>query len=185
MGRTLILTCIMVLCFFTASVHSHYHSQTLPWVPKAAKVTNLHFFLHEILSGENATAVMVARANITNNANNSTVPLGCVAVLDDQIKIGSEHNSEVIGNAQGLAVSPSRNGATVVVYLDFGFTKGEFNGSSISVFSRNLVTETERELAVVGGRGKFRMATGFALLKTYFLNQTNLIVEYNVTVFHY
>ena len=70
--------------------------------------------------------------------------------------------------------------------MDFGFTQGEFNGSSISVFSRNPITETERELAVVGGRGKFRMAKGFAHLKTYFVNfmSGDAIVEYNVTVIH-
>ncbi|XVE48895.1 hypothetical protein DITRI_Ditri01bG0038400 [Diplodiscus trichospermus] len=49
----------------------------------------------------------------------------------------------------------------------------------------NPVTEKERELAVIGGRGKFRMAKGFAVLKTYFLINTSVIVEYNVTVIHH
>ncbi|KAJ0076970.1 hypothetical protein Patl1_36087 [Pistacia atlantica] len=64
---------------------------------------------------------------------------------------------------------------TLVAYLDFGFTWG-----SISVFSRNPVLERERELAAVGIRGKLRMARGFALLKTYFVNETtgDVVVEY-------
>ncbi|MBA0785091.1 hypothetical protein Gotri_026290, partial [Gossypium trilobum] len=76
------------------------------------------------------------------------------------------------------------NTTTGVMYVDFGFTKGKFKGSSISLFSRNPITDTEREVAVVGGRGKFRMAKGFALLKTYFLNATTVIVDFNVTVIH-
>ncbi|XWS62666.1 hypothetical protein CRYUN_Cryun06bG0030400 [Craigia yunnanensis] len=184
MRRTLILTWILVVCLSMAPVHSQYHSQTLPCVPKAAKVTNLHFFLHEITGSKNPTAVMVGRANITSNDNNSPVPFGSVVTIDDPLTIGPEHNSEAIGTAQGLGVSASKNTPTVVLYLDFGFIKGKFKGSSISIFSRNPVTEKERVLSVVGGRGKFRMAKGFAQLKTYFVNETTLIAEYNMTVIH-
>ncbi|WKA03155.1 hypothetical protein VitviT2T_021281 [Vitis vinifera] len=67
------------------------------------------------------------------------------------------------------------------------FTTGKLNGSSFGVFSQNPVTETYRKLAVVGGRGKFRMARGFAKLKTCDLNFTTecSFIEYKVTVFHY
>ncbi|XVE93799.1 hypothetical protein REPUB_Repub01dG0226100 [Reevesia pubescens] len=154
-----IITWILVLTFGMSPVYSQYYSKTVRDAPKAEKVTNLHFFFHDTLGGKNPSAVLVARANIT----------------------------EVIGNAQGLWVSSGKDIPTLVAFFDFGFTKGEFNGSSISVFSRNPIVETERELAVVGGRGKFRMAKGFAQLKTYFLNVTNgyAIVEYNVTVIHH
>ncbi|XVE67122.1 hypothetical protein DITRI_Ditri08aG0135200 [Diplodiscus trichospermus] len=136
--------------------------------------------------GKNPSAVLVARANITVD-DKSPSPFSSVFAIDDPLIVGPELTSEVIGNAQGLWVSTGRDIPTLVAYFDFGFTKGEFNGSSISVFSRNPISETERELAVVGGRGKFRMAKGFAQLKTYFVNVTNgdAIVEYNVTVFHY
>jgi hypothetical protein len=75
----------------------------------------------------------------------------------------------------------------LVAFLDFGFPSGEFNGSSISMLSRNPVTQIEREFAVVGGRGKFRMARGFANLKCIFFNASNgdSIVEYKVVVRHY
>ncbi|XP_021286759.1 dirigent protein 4-like [Herrania umbratica] len=175
MGRTLMLAWILVLCLW----------QILPCVPKVEKVTNLHFFLHETTGGADPTAVMVAPPDITSNDNSSPVPFGSVFAIDDPLTVGPERNSGVIGNAQGLGVSASKDTTTVVLYLDFGFTKGKFNGSSISIFSRNPVIEKERELSVVGGRGKFRMAKGFALLKTYFLNETTVIVEYNVTVIHY
>jgi hypothetical protein len=55
------------------------------------------------------------------------------------------------------------------------------------MLSRNPVTQIEREFAVVGGRGKFRMARGFANLKCIFFNASNgdSIVEYKVVVRHY
>ncbi|KAL9377123.1 hypothetical protein Peur_031243 [Populus x canadensis] len=74
---------------------------------------------------------------------------------------------------KGPYVSSSQHIPSLVTYFHFGFTAGEFNGSSISVFSRNPISNTKRELAVVGRRGEFRLATGFAQLKTYFLNATN------------
>ncbi|XVE67121.1 hypothetical protein DITRI_Ditri08aG0135100 [Diplodiscus trichospermus] len=164
----------------------YYYSDSQPYVPAPEKVTNLHFFLHDTISGKNPFAVMVARPNVTTAFNGTTSPFGSVFATDDPLTVGPELTSEVIGNAQGLWVSTGQDIVSLVVYWDLGFTQGEFNGSSISVFSRNPITQTERELAVVGGRGKFRMAKGFAHLKTYFVNFTSgdAIVEYNVTVIH-
>ncbi|XVE93807.1 hypothetical protein REPUB_Repub01dG0226900 [Reevesia pubescens] len=98
---------------------------------------------------------MVAQANITSNNNFSPVP--SIVVHDDPFTIGLEPTSEIIGNAQGLQVLAGRDTTTVMMYMDYGFTK------------------------VVGGRGKFKMAKGFALLKTYSLDNISIIVEYNVT----
>ncbi|MBA0797086.1 hypothetical protein Gohar_007809 [Gossypium harknessii] len=162
MKGTLVLTWFLMVCLSKVTVQSQYYSESLPYDTKAVKVTHLHFFLHETLGGKNPTAVEVAQANI------SSLPFGTLYAIDDFLKIGPEDNSEVIGNAHGLALMVGGNTTTGVMYVDFGFTKGKFKGSSISLFSRNPITETEREVAVVGGRGKFRMAKGFALLKTYF-----------------
>ncbi|XP_007041908.2 PREDICTED: dirigent protein 4 [Theobroma cacao] len=178
MDKTLILSWILLLCIPTAAVYSQYYAETMPCVPKEKQVTNLHFFFHGTIGGNNPTAVPVARANITSTSNS-------IVVDDAPLTVGPEPTSEVVGNAQGLEVFAGRDTTTVVVYLDFGFTKGQFDGSSISLFSRNPVTQKERELAVVGGRGKFRMAKGFALLRTYSLGKITFIVEYNVTVIHY
>ncbi|KAJ4826113.1 hypothetical protein Tsubulata_010966 [Turnera subulata] len=185
-GSKQFLGWVLILCITIAPVYAHYYTQSVPYVPRRKQVTKLHFFFHDTLGGKNPSAVMVARAN---NSNNELVaPFGSVFALDDPLTVGPEPTSGVIGNAQGLYVSSSQSTVpSLVAYFDFGFTSGKFNGSSISVFSRNPIANTERELAVVGGRGKFRMATGFALLKTYFLNETNgdAIVEYNVTGEYY
>ncbi|KAE8692633.1 dirigent protein 23-like [Hibiscus syriacus] len=184
MERTLI-SCWILLCIPLAPAYSQYYSTTVPSVPVSKKVTDIHFFFHGTIGGPNATAVPVARANITGNGNSSPGPSYSIVVDSAPLTVGLEPTLEIIGNAQGLEVFPGRDTTTVVVYLDFGFTTGDLNGSSIGVFSRNPATETERELAVVAGRGKFRLAKGFALLKTRLINNNSFVVEYNVTVIHY
>ncbi|TYG83869.1 hypothetical protein ES288_D01G203000v1 [Gossypium darwinii] len=176
MRRTLILTTILILYLFIVSVQSKYHSRSLPYDSEKAKT----------ISGSNPTVAMIAQANITNNNNNSSVPFSTVLALDDILKIGPETNSEVIGNAQGLGVLIAETSTTNLLwYWDFGFITGKFNGSSISMFSRNPTTAMVHELSVVGGRGKFRMAKGYAQIQYYIQNDTNIISKLNVTVIHY
>ncbi|KAE9606401.1 hypothetical protein Lal_00013563 [Lupinus albus] len=141
---------------------------------------------------ENPSAAVVAQANKTGDGtqnSSAAAPFGRVWAIDNTLRDGPEYTSNVIGNAQGLYVSSSQDATkvTLTMYVDFGFTSGEFSGSSINVLSRNPVTEPTRELAVVGGRGKFRMARGFAEIKAHSLDATtgDGIIEYNVTVLHY
>ncbi|MBA0871974.1 hypothetical protein Goshw_003762 [Gossypium schwendimanii] len=73
------------------------------------------------------------------------------------VTVGPNLTSEVVTNARGRWVSTDPDVLTLVLYMDFGFTKGELNGYSINIFSRNPIAETELELAVIGGRGKFKV----------------------------
>ncbi|KAK8567988.1 hypothetical protein V6N13_105930 [Hibiscus sabdariffa] len=177
---------VLILCLSTvsAAAQTHLHSQHDPQEPI---LTNLHFFLHEAPAGPNPTVAMIAQSNITVDLNNSSMSFGTVYAIDDQLRVGPEPDSELIGNAQGLTViiAGRNTGPSVLLYFDFGFTSGKFNGSSISVLSRNPETDTERELAVVGGRGNFRMAKGFVHLKVCSASATAIIAELNVTVVHY
>ncbi|XVF67885.1 hypothetical protein PTKIN_Ptkin10aG0157900 [Pterospermum kingtungense] len=189
MEISLRLAWILILCStaMAPACCRVYYSQTLPYVSAPEKVTKLHFFLHDTMTGKAPSAVMIARPNVTTAFNDTPNPFGSVFATDDPLTVGPNLTSEIIGSAQGLWVSTGQDVLTLLFYMDFGFTKGEFDGSSISLFSRNPITQTERELAIVGGRGKFKMAKGFANLKTYFVNFTSgdAIVEYNMTVIHY
>ncbi|XVF00921.1 hypothetical protein REPUB_Repub04eG0043700 [Reevesia pubescens] len=130
---------------------------------------------------------MVARPNRTTAFNETLTPFGSVFVTDDQLTVGPNLTSDqVIGNAQGIYVSAGQDALSYVMYWDFGFTQGEFNGSSFSVFSRYPVTLPVHELAVVGGTGQFRLAEGFAQVTTYSANFTSgdAINECNVTLIH-
>lgn len=193
-GRRLVIVLALVLSVATmpALTNCGYHSETLPighTLYKKEKITNLHFFLFDILSGSKPSAVEVARANIAKG-DKSPTPFGTVFAIDDPIREGPDAASKVVGNAQGLYVSSSSEPGTLglVMYVDFGFTTGKFNGSSFTVVSRNPISDKgERELAIVGGRGKFRLARGFAKLTTSYLNITNgdAVIEYHVTLIHY
>ncbi|KAF9676133.1 hypothetical protein SADUNF_Sadunf09G0106500 [Salix dunnii] len=172
----------LIVCAAIAPAYGEYYTESRH-VPRKEKVTRLHFFLHDILSGKNPSAVKVAGSNRTEG-DKSPTPFGSVYAIDDPLKEGPEPDSNTIGNAQGLYLSSSQDYSkfTIVMGVDFGFTEGKFKGSSFSVFSRNPVTEADREVAVVGGRGKFRMARGFAKVKTSYFNATtgDAILEYKM-----
>ncbi|XP_073290789.1 dirigent protein 4-like [Primulina huaijiensis] len=189
MEKTLILHKIFLFSILiTVSVNSeYYYSKTQPFSTLQEKTTHLHFYLHDTLSGKSPTAIQIASPNSTNSKDDP-ISFGTLFAIDDPLTEGPELTSKLIGNARGMYLSSSQDDkfSTLVMYVDLGFSTGKFKGSSISVFSRNPITEKHRELAVVGGRGLFRMARGFIEVNTYYLNTTNgdAILEYNVTVVH-
>ncbi|XP_039782079.1 dirigent protein 4-like [Panicum virgatum] len=153
------------------------------------KTTHLHFFLHDTLSGKDPSAVLVARGGSRTPKPDDPVPFGSLYATDDVLTEGPQRESKVVGNAQGLYIASGRAQLSLVLGMDFELTEGPFNGSAFVVYSRNTVVKhpVGRELAIVGGRGKFRMARGYALLRTHYLDTNNgdAIVEYNVTLYHH
>ncbi|KAH7832965.1 hypothetical protein Vadar_001838 [Vaccinium darrowii] len=148
------------------------------------KVTKLHFYFHEQVSGKNPTAVKVA---YTNTTFQSPTFFGLVVVIDDALTVGPEPNSTIIGRAQGMYESADLVDPVAEMSLSFVFTTGAYNGSTLSLLGRNAVLHTYREMPIVGGSGVFRLARGIATAKTYWFNATtgDAIVEYNVVVLHY
>ncbi|KAL0422881.1 UNVERIFIED_CONTAM: Dirigent protein 15 [Sesamum latifolium] len=186
MEKVVFLAGILVLSVWTTPVHSKYYSESRPYEPVQEKKTHLRFYVHDILSGNKPSAVQIAGPNTTKKEDGPT-PFGTAFAIDDLLTEGPEIISKVVGNARGIYVSSSQGkDLTLVLYVDLGFTSGKLKGSSLSVFSRNPITENHRELAVVGGRGRFRLARGFVLVKTYSLNITNgdAVLEYTVEVVH-
>ncbi|KAK3194978.1 hypothetical protein Dsin_026288 [Dipteronia sinensis] len=178
---TVFMFSIILLQHYHYSLRSHY--QLL-----SEKETTLHFFLHDTPGGPNPSAVRIIQSNAGLAANSTALtPFGTMWVVDDPLTVGPEPSSTVIGNCRGVYVSAGQSELMLVAYLDFGFTAGEFSGSSISMLSRNPVREVEREFAVVGGQGKLRMARGYAKLKCIFYNESNgdSIVEYTVIMRHF
>ncbi|XP_012467529.1 dirigent protein 15 [Gossypium raimondii] len=183
----------MIFCLAIAPVYGQYYENVKPHA-MVEKVTRLHFFYHDIPVGNNPTTVLIAHANITDNFF-SPSPYGSLYAMNDPLTVGPDLTSTVIGNAQGMYLALSHDPVkfTAVFYADFGFTTGRFNGSSFSLFSRYPPTDfvpspgTIREMAIVGGRGAFRMAKGFALLRATSSNATtgNASLEFNVTLYHY
>ncbi|KAK3028669.1 hypothetical protein RJ639_037849 [Escallonia herrerae] len=136
------------------------------------KLTKLHFYFHDIVSGKNPSAVHVAQANTTFT---SPTLFGLVSMMDDALRVGPEPDSKIVGRAQGI-------------YGSAGLEEfGKCNGSTLSVLGRNPVFHDCREMPIVGGSDVFRVARGVATAKTIWLNLTtgDAVVEYQVMVLHY
>ncbi|KAK7832570.1 dirigent protein 22-like [Quercus suber] len=151
---------------------------------KREKLSHLHFYFHDILSGPKPSAVRVAQAAMTNTSSTS---FGAVSVIDDALTMLPDDSSKVVGRAQGIYASASQSEFGLLMVLNFAFIEGEYNGSTLSVLGRNTILSTVRELPIVGGSGVFRFARGYAHAKTYtFDTKTgDAVVEYNVYAFHY
>jgi len=146
------------------------------------KVSHLHFYFHDIVAGQNATAVQVASAPMTKS---SPTGFGSVVVMDDCLTEGPEVTSKVVGRAQGIYVSSSQENFHLLMASTFVFESGKYNGSTLAMIGKNAALEEVREMPIVGGSGLFRLARGYALARTHSIDSTTAVVEYNVTVLHY
>ncbi|GLJ53075.1 hypothetical protein SUGI_1130830 [Cryptomeria japonica] len=65
--------------------------------------------------------------------------------------------------------------------------KRKLDGSSLAVVGNKTMFMEVREMEILGGSGKFRLARGYAIARTHSFNikSGNAIVHYNVTVHHY
>ncbi|KAI3513323.1 hypothetical protein L1887_20653 [Cichorium endivia] len=150
--------------------------------------THIHFYMHDIPGGPNPSAVRVAgqTVNATGSNTGAMFGFGSIYVMDNALTATPDINSTLIGRAQGLyAMSSKEDELSLLMTLTYNFVSGVYNGSSISVVGRNPVMDEVREMPVVGGTGVFRLARGFALAKTYSMNQVTAIVGYNVTIIPY
>ncbi|XP_055808879.1 dirigent protein 22-like [Solanum dulcamara] len=187
MGKT---SLVLLLCFIVVmaqgvelgpkAVEKWFHK--LPHAKQ--KVTKFHFYFHDIVSGKNPTAIQIAQSNMTAK---SPTFFGFVAMADDPLTVGPEPNSTIVGRAQGIYGAADQTESGLLMNLNFVFTTGKYNGSTLSVLGRNPVFHKYREMPIVGGSGVFRLAQGIATAKTYWINMTSgdAIVEYNVMVLHY
>ncbi|KAF3443631.1 hypothetical protein FNV43_RR13321 [Rhamnella rubrinervis] len=154
-----------------------YHFENL-------KQTNFVFYMHDLATGRN---------NLTVNAV-AGVPhkrwwileFGTVFVCDDKLTEEYGWDSTEVGRAQGLYVNSQVDAKSVHLLVSLVFTNKEFNGSTLEIQGADKFTKY-REVSVVSGTGKFRLARGFATLETVNLDIPLLyaIVRWNVTVFHY
>ncbi|KAL3625522.1 hypothetical protein CASFOL_030976 [Castilleja foliolosa] len=174
-----ILFLISNLIPITNSSHHHHHSNKgSSGRPKSPKLTNLHFYFHDIVSGPNRTAVPI----VPPTTNSS---FGSVSMIDDPLTAGPSNRSRVVGRAQGFYASADQKTLGLLMVMNFVFTDRKFNGSTLSVLGRNEAMSLVREMAIVGGTGAFRFCHGYALARTQYIDSVVAVVEYNVTILHY
>ncbi|TXG58004.1 hypothetical protein EZV62_015833 [Acer yangbiense] len=182
-----ILLTILFFCSTLAAAKSNHFARTLSPSSlglKREKLSHLHFYFHDIVSGRNRTAVRVAQAATTNT---SSTLFGMVVMMDDPLTTKPELSSKLVGRAQGIYASASQSETGLLMVVNFAFMEGKYNGSTLSVLGRNTVFSAVREFPVVGGSGLFRFSRGYAQAKTHNLDlrSGDAVVEYNVYVFHY
>ncbi|KAK1370474.1 Dirigent protein [Heracleum sosnowskyi] len=171
---------ILISTFFIITINGNFSEQFAKTgaMHSATKMTHLHFYFHDIVSGEKPTVNIIFRGK--NN-------VGTTAMIDDPLTEGTERGSKIVGRAQGMYAFPTKTDAALLMVINFSFLEGEYNGSTISILGRNPVLEKVREMPVVGGSGVFRFCHGYALAKTvrFNINTGDAVVEYDVYVMHF
>ncbi|KAH6813290.1 hypothetical protein C2S51_022308 [Perilla frutescens var. frutescens] len=147
------------------------------------KVTRLRFYLHDVIGGDKPTVWTVARCNLTDVLPSA---FGKLVVLDNLVTEEPDVNSAVVGRLQGTVGLADLREKALVMLLNLVFTEGEYEGSTLSIVGRNPLGDEVREVPIVGGTGKFRMATGFIITSTYFNDPARVrnVYEYNAVVLH-
>lgn len=151
------------------------------------KRTHIQFYMHDIVSGPNATAIPVAR-RLSNYTGSDPIAamFGSVSVIDNPLTATPDPNSTLIGRAQGIyAVASQHEEFSLLMSLTVSFKSGPYNGSTLSVVGRNPVMSHVREMPIVGGTGLFRLAHGYCFATTFSMDQMVAVIGYNVTVVQY
>ncbi|KAM5582347.1 dirigent protein 19 [Rosa sericea] len=151
---------------------------------KKEKLTHFRLYWHDIVDGPNPTAVTVVQPL----SNSSQTKFGMIRMIDNQLTLGPESSSKLLGRAQGFYASASQEDLSLLMVQNFAFVQGKYNGSTITLMGRNSLSNKVRELSVIGGSGLFRFARGYALLTTQSFNASksdDAVVEYNIYVLHY
>ncbi|XP_073013306.1 dirigent protein 23-like [Typha latifolia] len=148
-----------------------------------ANTTDLHFYMHDTLSGRSPTAIR----SVVGPVALPSMPFnfGDLYMIDDPLTRGPSPSSEILGRAQGFYSFASLSDQSLLLAVNLVLDSGEYNGSTLTVLGRDRILDPVRELPVVGGTGAFRMTRGYVLLKTNWLNQTtgDAVVEMDVHVF--
>ncbi|XP_038875321.1 dirigent protein 20-like [Benincasa hispida] len=147
------------------------------------QLSHLRLYWHDVLSGDNPTSMEI----IPPISNKFHSGFGYIRMIDNALTEEQDRSSKLLGRAQGFYASASQDKVALLMAMNFVFTSGKYNGSSISLFGRNPWMENLRELSVIGGSGLFRFARGYAQLHTVELDiaKGNAVVEYNIYLFHY
>ncbi|EAY80162.1 hypothetical protein OsI_35333 [Oryza sativa Indica Group] len=149
----------------------------------SAGMTKIKVYWHDVVAGPNPTAIRVAQAASTNA---SSTYFGAVVAIDDPLTSSpaAAAAGELVGRAQGTYTFADQRVIGLLMDMNFVFTAGDHNGSSLAIMGRNEVMSPVREMSIVGGSGKFRMARGYAEARTVDsgFKSGETIVEYTLFV---
>ncbi|KAA8524700.1 hypothetical protein F0562_011123 [Nyssa sinensis] len=148
------------------------------------KETNMVFYMHDIEGGTNITAIPVAGIP---NKRWWILQFGTIYAADELLTEQYDSNSTQVGRAHGIYVNSALDGSDLHFLLSLVFTNKAFNGSTLEIQGADRVFQKYREVSVVSGTGKFRLARGYAILETVYIDlvASNAIIRWNLTAYHY
>jgi Dirigent-like protein len=167
MSNSFHLICLLLLTSVSSSIGTLEENQT-----------GIKLYFHEILRGPNETSFIIAGPNLTSHV------FGDIVIFDNALREGPDPNSKLIGQAQGTSVLASQSDLSALTAINFIFTDGSYNGSTIALFGRVPASGTA-ERTVIGGSGLFRMAMGYAISTLVNASTDAYIVEFNFHLLHY
>ncbi|CDP18520.1 unnamed protein product [Coffea canephora] len=152
------------------------------------KLAELHFYVHDRVTAESPTSVLIAQVSPQEPHNKSPTMFGPTYVFDDPMTLGPEPSSKIISHAHGITSSASKEeDASQIGIMNLAFNDGKFNGSALSILGDYPFFQKYKEMAIVGGSGAFRLARGIVTAIIYTYNDTtqNEIIDFHVLVLHY
>ncbi|QCD95756.1 dirigent protein 21-like [Vigna unguiculata] len=174
---------LVMVCSHTLRIEGKFIEESHIVLPteRVEKLTHLHYYFHDILDGEHPTSI-----KIIDSPNHSLGGFGVTFMVDNPLTEGPDLSSKEVGRAQGTYALASQHDLGFKMVMNFFFSEGAYEGSSLCMLGRNAVLDEIREMPIVGGSGVFRFARGYALANTVWSNSTsgNAIVEYHVWVYH-
>ncbi|KAM3311602.1 hypothetical protein ACQJBY_031941 [Aegilops geniculata] len=149
-------------------------------------LTKFKLYWHDVLAGTSPTAIRIAQAA---SSNSSSTFFGAVVAIDDPLTTGpavtgSAKSKDEIGRAQGTYTFADQATFGLLMNMNFVFTAGDYKGSGLTIYGRNEVLSAVREMSIIGGTGKFRMARGYVEARTMDSGAKSgeTVVEYTVYV---
>ncbi|KAM3366625.1 hypothetical protein ACQJBY_015797 [Aegilops geniculata] len=141
----------------------------------------LRMYMHNVFGPPGQRVVLIVKG--AGPMNPSMPPehyFGETYAFDDSLTQNRSSSSKQAGRAQGTAMLASMRHPVYLVNMVMLLTGGEYDGSTIVVEGRHDASKKERELAVVGGTGEFRLASGYVNCTTAREEKKFTVYELNV-----
>jgi hypothetical protein len=147
---------------------------------------HLRLYMHDVIGGPNRTAIRLIwgvgppHDSMPNRTFGDTVAIDDL-VTDGIAGAGDSSSSRPVGRAQGTYMLTSQHEEVIVVSITVVLTAGPYSGSTLVVAGRDRIYDETRELAVVGGTGALRGASGYVLWTTAKVwSQVHMVLELDV-----
>ncbi|KAJ4851601.1 hypothetical protein Tsubulata_012433 [Turnera subulata] len=175
---------LLILLTFSMLLLMNMTTSTEAPSPTGLKTTNMVFYMHHLESGPNKSVVAVAGIE---GQRWTVLQFGTVYCGDAPLTRTPDLKSAQVGRARGIYVTAGLDGSDLHTLMSLVFTNKQYNGSTLEIQGANRRFQTYREVSVVSGTGRFRLARGYAVLSTVSVDipTLNAVIAWNVTVFHY